>query len=201
MVFDYRDGVERKLNKAWLWAPLLIALVGSYLLIDFFAPSITIFEDASATAKTLMAQQPSSSVDKLYLPTLNINLDIKKEDDLEGALSSEKSGTPKQGGNYTLSAHSFHFTLLPSKTKSQSPFYHLDTLEEGAPLYVDYQGTRYAYKVSAKQTVADTSLLNQKTGDTHLTLYSLDGRSHTVITATLTGTIVWTDGKAKLDAS
>jgi sortase A len=100
-------------------------------------------------------------------------------------------GNPEKGGNFILSAHRFYIGKTPQGTKARSPFYKLDTLNEGDKIRVFHEGNWYDYKVSKKYPVKpDATEIEAKTNEPRLTLYtcslkgSADGR--VVIEATPT---------------
>ena len=213
MRYHYHSGVKKKQSGKGMWVifPIIALLGGGYMLVNTLAPSVEIFsEPADATAKRLVAQQPALSENRLYVPKVNIDVAIV---DINGdeAAALEKgavhraavNGNPKEGGNYVLAGHRFQLGLLPSQTRKKSPFYHIDQLQKGDQVYVDYEGTRYAYEITERKLVKpDAVEIEERTTESQLTIYSCeltgpkDGRE--VVIAKPVGTIAWVDGQPKL---
>lgn len=92
-------------------------------------------------------------------------------------------GNPEKGGNFILSAHRFYLGTTPQGTKARSPFYKLDTLNEGEKIRIFYEGKWYEYEVTKKYSVAPNAVeIEEETAEPRLTLYtcslqgSADGR-------------------------
>ena len=84
-----------------------------------------------------------------------------------------ENGNPKDGGNFVLSAHRFIMGLTPQQTLRKSPFYNIDKLTVGDEIIIDYNGVRYNYVISEKQSVKpDAVEIEQLTDQPQLTLYS-----------------------------
>lgn len=213
MRYTLRDGKENK-RRRW---PVLFAMIllgsGLYLLYNTFSPVLpnpTV--DSQATVKKLSTSQPTIGDNRVYMPQINVDVPIVEltSDETEaqaldkGAIHRAKdSGNPKDGGNYVIAAHRFTLGVTPNQTRLKSPFYHIDEMQVGDQIYVDYAGTRYAYKVFKKQTVAATDVaIENRTTDSQLTIYSCglsgsrDGRE--VLFAKPIGTVTWLDGQAKI---
>ena len=62
-------------------------------------------------------------------------------------------GNPEKGGNFILSAHRFYLGTTPAGTKARSPFYKLDTLNEGDKIRIFYEGEWYEYQVTKRYSV------------------------------------------------
>jgi sortase A len=117
-----------------------------------------------------------------------------------------QNGDPVSGGNFVLAAHRFNLGLTPQQTRLKSPFYYIDKLGQGDDVYVDYQGVRYAYKVSKRYKVnADQVSIEARTADARLTMYSCDlggpQKGREVVEALPVGTIAWLNGSPKLKAT
>lgn len=208
MRYTYHTGLERKKKKT---APLLLGasflLLGTYVLATSLAPVLPDWSaDSQTTAKKLAVTQPIVDQNRLYIPQINVDIAVVEiSGDENAALDkgaihrSPSSGNPAEGGNYVLAAHRFTMGATPQQTRSKSPFYHIDQVTAGDQLYVDYNGTRYAYKVSQKRIVAATEInIEERTALPQLTIYSCtlsgsrDGRE--VIIAEPIGTVAWQDG-------
>lgn len=62
-------------------------------------------------------------------------------------------GDPAKGGNFILSGHRFKLGLTPGATQRKSPFYHINKLESGDKIFVDFEGKRYEYEVVKRFSV------------------------------------------------
>jgi sortase A len=92
-------------------------------------------------------------------------------------------GNPEKGGNFILSAHRFYLGKTPAGTKARSPFYHLDSLNEGDKIRIFYVGKWYEYEVTKRYSVKpDAVEIEGESVEPKLTLYtctlqgSADGR-------------------------
>lgn len=190
----------------WLALPVIGLLAGAYILVITFAPSVDVFAGpVDATAKKLTAQKPSLDENRLYIPKINVDVAIVKiNGDEKTALEkgavhrAPESGNPSTGGNFVLAAHRFQLGFTPTQTRQKSPFYHIDQLNTGDQLYVDYYGTRYAYEVTERKDVSPTATeIEGHTETPQLTLYSCElagpqaGRE--VVLAKPIGTVAWDD--------
>lgn len=213
MRYDYRTGASKtkSWSKVWLALPAFGLLIGGYIVLNTISPAIdSMGGPVDATAKRLVSERPTVGDDRLYIPKINVDVLVN---DINGdeAAALEKgaihrapdNGNPSDGGNFVLAAHRFQLGLTPDQTRKKSPFYHIDQLQPGDQLYVDYQGTRYAYEVTEKKQVPpDATEIEQRTGNDQLTLYSCTlagpevGRE--VVFAKPIGTIAWDSGSPKL---
>ena len=111
----------------------------------------------------------------LIIPSLEINLPIVAEEkDADKALRQgvwliPGTPAPPQGGNTVLSGHRFLYT------SGARTLYHLDKVALEDKIYIEWQGTRYTYKVMEKNIVPPTevSILNN-TPDPVLTIFTCD---------------------------
>lgn len=82
-------------------------------------------------------------------------------------------GNPLAGGNFILSAHRFKLGWTPQMVRKLSPFYHIDELDSGDSIFVDYEGVRYSYLVDKTyQVKPDEIAIEDQTENPKLTLYS-----------------------------
>ncbi|HEU0266297.1 MAG TPA: sortase, partial [Candidatus Saccharimonadaceae bacterium] len=82
---------------------------------------------------------------------------------------------PVKGGNFIIAAHRFSIEPTPGGTIVHSPFYHIDALQKGDQILIDYDGQRYGYEVSQKETVPpDATQIEAPSNTPKLTLYSCD---------------------------
>lgn len=191
--------------------PLLGIAVGGYLLVNSFWPALPeVMADRDATAKKLVSLEPALTEDRIYIPKVNADVAVVQIEGNEklalerGAIQrSPSSGNPRDGGNFVVAAHRFNLGFTPAQTKARSPFYRIDKLAVGDEIYVDFQGTRYAYKVENKKLVEPSAVeIEARTEDDRLTMYSCElagpeaGRE--VIIAKPIGKVVWTAGTPKI---
>lgn len=215
MKYDYRRGVEvaKKRSKMWVVLPIFGLLGGAYILLNALSPSLSTPFDppADQVAKKLTEHKPLLNEKRLYIPQINVDVAIVTGD-TDAALElgawhrKPENGDPINGGNFVLSAHRFNLGLLPSQTRAKSPFYHIDQLKEGDQIYVDYEGTRYAYVVSKTYKVDRTAIeIEQRSDDAKMTIYSCDLRGEKagreVVEAKPIGTVAWNDGNPKIKTS
>lgn len=211
MTYNYKNGVQKSKNSRWLILPLLGIVVGVYMLINTIWPALPeVMSDPQATAKKLVALEPTLTEDRIYIPKVNADVAIVQIDGNEklalerGAIQrSPSSGNPRDGGNFVVAAHRFDLGFTPAQTKARSPFYRIDKLAVGDEIYVDFQGTRYAYKVENKKLVESSAVeIEARTDDDRLTMYSCElagpeaGRE--VIFAKPIGKVVWSTGSPKI---
>ena len=186
---------------------------GSYLLFNTLAPSMpaSLNTEVAAVTKTLKQRQPSLDTNRLYVPKIGVDVAIVvgvNDKTLEGGAWHRvpQNGDPIKGGNFVLAAHRFNLGLTPDQTRAKSPFYHIEKLEQGEQIFVDYNGTRYAYSVTKRYKVASTEVsIEAMTNTARMTMYSCDLRGpdagREVVEAQPVGTIAWTDSGPKLKTS
>lgn len=186
---------------------------GSYLLFNTLAPSMpaSLNTEVAAVTKTLKQRQPSLDTNRLYVPKIGVDVAIVvgvNDKTLEGGAWHRvpQNGDPIKGGNFVLAAHRFNLGLTPDQTRAKSPFYHIEKLEQGDQIFVDYNGTRYAYSVTKRYKVASTEVsIEAMTNTARMTMYSCDLRGpdagREVVEAQPVGTIAWTDSGPKLKTS
>ena len=135
-----------------------------------------LFYHKTSTQKTTTPLSSSLKL-RIKLPKIDINLPYSTG----GAETMEhgawwrkpENGNPKDGGNFVLSAHRFIMGLTPQQTLRKSPFYNIDKLTVGDEIIIDYNGVRYNYVISEKQSVKpDAVEIEQRTDQPQLTLYS-----------------------------
>lgn len=213
MRYHYKEGAEKRKSRKWVVLPVVGLLGGLYLLANTLSPAIPmVFEPSDTTAKKLVSLKPTMDQNRVYIPKINIDVSVVPIEGNE-ALALEKgaiqrspaSGNPKDGGNFVVAAHRFNLGLTPMQTRTKSPFYHLNKLASGDDIYIDYEGTRYAYKVQERKMIEPTAIeIEERTDEDRLTMYSFEmtrpeaGRE--IVIAKPVGKIVWTNGKPKLQA-
>ena len=159
---------------------ILMILGGVYLLALIGTPLIlsqNINPKDNPTTKLIAKTENKITENRLYIPKIDINLPYSTG----GAETMERgawwrkpeNGSPKDGGNFVLSAHRFIMGLTPQQTLRKSPFYNIDKLTVGDEIIIDYNGVRYNYVISEKQSVKpDAVEIEQRTDKPQLTLYS-----------------------------
>ena len=167
--------------------------------------------ESQAITQKLTKRQPDLQQNRLYVPKIGVDVAIVEgvtESTLEGGAwhRQPQNGDPISGGNFVLAAHRFNLGLTPQQTRAKSPFYHIDKLQNGDQIYVDFHGVRYAYKVDKRYKVGDTELsIESRSNDAKMTMYSCDLRGpkagREVVEASLMGKVAWVNGTPKLDVS
>ena len=159
---------------------ILMILGGVYLLVLISTPLIlsqNINPKDNQTTQLITKTENKITENRLYIPKIDINLPYSTG----GAETMERgawwrkpeNGNPKDGGNFVLSAHRFIMGLTPQQTLRKSPFYNIDKLTVGDEIIIDYNGVRYNYVISEKQSVKpDAVEIEQHTDQPQLTLYS-----------------------------
>lgn len=153
---------------------VLLILGGSYLLVLLRSP-------ASLSSVEPYTEQQIASIDKrankVIIPKIGVNITYDSGD--ESVLEKgawwryPERGNPNDGGNFILSAHRFSLGLTPGQTRAKSPFYHIEKVNVGDMIVVDYQQKRYEYLVTDKFRVSPDKIdIESTSGEAKLTLYS-----------------------------
>lgn len=162
MRFEHKRGARNKSGQSArgplrviLLALSIVGIVGGiYLLVLVLTPNIPVFFPIEPIdAKSL----PEPTGDRVYIPKIGVNVSLESG----GQEALEKGswhrfperGDPDQGGNFIVSAHRFSLGATPGQTRHKSPFYHIDKLEIGDQLIVDFQGKRYGYEITEHNEV------------------------------------------------
>lgn len=213
MRYRYKDGVNAKRgsNKLLTIVPVVGLMAGGYILVNTFSPALpsNLTGEQQAVSKIVTQQQPNLDENRLYVPKIGIDVEIVTgvtEETLEGGAWHRKpeNGDPS-GGNFVLAAHRFNLGYTPGQTRAKSPFYHIDLLDDGDEIYVDYDGQRYAYKVNKKYKVdSNAGQIEDRSKNAKMTLYSCDLRGpiegREVVEAELVGSVAWDSGKPRINA-
>lgn len=171
-----------KLTKKYLWLLLPVGLfgVGIYILILVLAPIIPPPSQPEVLYTQTQAEQLQEN--RLYIPKISVDVAITEgtsEIALEKGAWHRKpeNGNPEKGGNFVLSAHRFELGMTPQQTRVKSPFYHIDKMQVGDKIFVDYNQKRYGYEVTKKYQVDRHAVyIEGPSTDAKLTLYSCDLR-------------------------
>lgn len=208
MRYSLNQGAERKKSRWPVVLSVLLLVGGVYMLLNTLSPVLPDpTADPQATVKKLQTKEPVITENRIYMPQINVDVpivDINGNEELaltKGAIHrAPQSGNPKDGGNYVIAAHRFSMGITPAQTRQLSPFYHMDQMKVDDQIYVDYDGVRYAYKITEKKRVSASSIeIEYRTDKPRLTIYtctlsgSNDGRE--VLFAEPIGTVTWSDGK------
>jgi sortase A len=174
---------KRVLRIILLVFSLGLFLVGAYQLILLASPTI-IFANKNIDINKVAKQD---TFDAVIIPSIGVNVEFRSGG--ENILNDyawhryPERGNPEIGGNFILSAHRFKIGLTPGETKRNSPFYNVDKLKNGDPIYVRWKNKMYKYKISKKYNVKPTQVeIEAPSEQPKLTLYtcslggSADGR-------------------------
>lgn len=197
--YHYRDGVtlEKKRGRALL---VIIAIVvcaaAAYVAAIYLAPQMVTIPFTSMTPDSVGRKIQESKAgqygDRLYLPQINVEVPVAiggGKDGLEAGawLRDTSIGEPGKSGNVAMGAYHFTWEITPVWSKQKSPFYNLAKINEGDDITLDYKGTRYVYRVDKRIEGATVAQLTQKTDDTRLTLYAVDGSGDTAVGTAISG--------------
>lgn len=155
-------------------------VAGAYMLITTVSPSIVIKRTEITTVKV------DKKKDQVIIPQLGIQEGIYEggPEVLENGIWHRYPDRGKPGvGNFILSGHRFVMGNTPGETLRKSPFYNLGKMKVGDPIYVDWRGRRFTYKVAKTYQVKPNEVSIEAPSKQHkLTLYtctlsgSADGR-------------------------
>lgn len=155
------------------------------MLLVALAPTYTPIQRPQAMAQKLQ-EQPKPKENRLYIPAIGVDVAIV-EGTTEAVLEKgawhrqPQNGNPEKGGNFVLSAHRFQMGITPDQTNAKSPFYHIDKIKVNDEIHVDYNGRRYAYKVTRKYQVDRYAIsIESPSQEAKMTLYSCDLRGEQV---------------------
>lgn len=206
MRYDYRAGAKQtpKAGPKILTCLVVLVMIAGYFSISAMAPSIPAFATGSVDVARLLKTAQTAGSNRLYIPRLNVTLPIMTGD-TEAALAkgawqrTPRSGNPKVGGHFVLSAYKYTFAATPAQTRDLSPFYHLSDLQTGDQLYVDYGGTRYVYQVTdVSHTSEPAEKLEQRINIDRMSLYAVDKSGDraddVLVNAEPLGVVAWREG-------
>jgi LPXTG-site transpeptidase (sortase) family protein len=160
---------------------ILITLIaaGGYILLTVLSPTIPVLSGKQeGETKEKLAKPAGSFGDRLYIPQINVDVEILQGNDssvLEKGAWHRKpeNGDPIKGGNFVLSAHRFVMSYTPQGTAIKSPFYNIGNLQIGDRVFVDFKGMRYEYEIAEKYAVKPDGVeVEAPTREPQLTLYS-----------------------------
>jgi sortase A len=182
MRFVHQQGVTggRKRHGFLSVVLLLISLTGLsagiYILLLVFTPKIPVFYPVQEiNVKAL--EQPDKQDNKIYIPKIGVNVALNAGD--AEALETgawhrfPERGDPLKEGNFIISAHRFSMGLTPGETRTKSPFYHIDKLQVGDQILVDYNGKRYGYEITKRFEVKPSQTeIEAEADEARMTLYT-----------------------------
>lgn len=168
----------RKRPSQWLrYGSVLLAIillvVGVYLLIMSQKPTLLVPD-----LKPTVIEAPEEIKDKqVIIPKIGVNVEIKEGD--QSVLKTgawhrfPERGDPEKGGNFIVSGHRFVMGYTPKRTKEMSFFYNIDKLAVGDTILIDWQKTRYEYKITKIHTVKPNQVeIENPSDEAKLTLYT-----------------------------
>lgn len=179
-VNEKHNGKQQKrvwLNRFLLLLSVVFLAAGIYLLTLVLTPNIAALSPPKEIDVKALSKPDE---DRIYIPKIGVDVPLSSE----GAEALEKGawhryperGDPEEGGNFIVSAHRFSLGLTPGQTRTKSPFYHINKLENGDQIIVDFNKKRYGYEIFSHKEVKpnETSIENEikEDGDPRMTLYT-----------------------------
>lgn len=154
----------------------VLMFTGGYFLLLTLAPQAQVLS-ASFEEWNRPVEPPEVGANRLYIPKIKLNIDYEAGGP---EVLNEKSwwryperGNPVEGGNFILSAHRFELGFTPGQTIRKSPFFHLNRVQPGDKVYVDYEGKRYEYTIEKRFDVKPTQVEIEAPSEEHkLTIYT-----------------------------
>lgn len=174
--------LKKNKRQIWLLVAVLLLIAGTYLLITALAPAVppqrqpeSIYTNTTGQSIEIIKEN------RLYIPAISVDVAINEGTAAvleKGAWHRKpENGNPEKGGNFVVSAHRFELGLTPQQTQTESPFYHIDRLQTGDRLFVDYNQKRYTYEVTKKYKVDRNAIqIEAPSAEPKMTLYSCDLR-------------------------
>ncbi|EDK72644.1 hypothetical protein TM7_0202 [candidate division TM7 genomosp. GTL1] len=129
------------------------------------------------TAKRVRSTAPGADGNRLYIPKLNVAVAV-------AAGGAELEGEIGEGKSASLTAEKLQLAFTPDATLEESPFSRLSHLKEGDEIFIDYNGTRFAYSVTTS-------------GDSGMRLETTD--KSVQIKAKSIGVVAWNDGAPRIE--
>jgi len=169
-----KKGIRRYLSTVLLFLAFVGLISGVYLLVLVMTPNVPVFFPIEEIdIKKLDAPKE----DRVYIPKIGVNVPLATG----GPEALDKGswhrfperGDPVKGGNFIVSAHRFSIGLTPGQTRQKSPFYHIDKLEVGDQIIVDFKGKRYGYQITEHSEVKPTQTeIEAESDEPKMTLYT-----------------------------
>lgn len=177
--------VSKRLRKLWIVLPVTGLLAGLYLLLLVYSPALNSPrpKPQSQWSEPVSRERAKLTEQRLYIPRLSLNLVY---DDNQSILANglwhrfPERGDPKQGGNFIVAGHRFEIGLTPGETRRKSPLYHINKIEAGDYMYVDFSGQRYQYEVTKKYTVKPNQIeIEAPSSNAKMTVYTCTFKGET----------------------
>ncbi len=161
-------------SKLLTFIAVLLMAGGLYIGLLASTPAI-IYRPQPIIVKDL--EKPKPGQNQLIIPKIGVNVaygtDGKAALDRGAQWRFPDRGSPDGKGNFIVAAHRFVIAPTPWETNKKSPFYHIEKVQVGDQIIVDYKGKRYAYKVSEFKTVKPNDIeIEAKSKQPKMTLYS-----------------------------
>lgn len=177
MQFKHKNGIKKKPGwKSHLLLAISLVLFcgGLYLLLLVMTPNIApLYPLEQIDIKTL--GEPKG--DRIVIPKVGINVEFRAGG--EEVLNDyawhrfPERGDPIEGGNFIISAHRFEIGLTPGETRRKSPFYHIEKVQIGDQVIIDYKGKRYGYEIIEKTQVKPNQVeIEAPSEEARLTIYT-----------------------------
>lgn len=151
---------------------------GLYLLILVLSPAVApLITQKPIDINKLSA--PTVKDNRIIIPKIGVNIHYGTG---AAALTagaewrySDRNNNPETGGNFIIAAHRLTIEPTPWSTVIKSPFYNIDKLAIGDKIFIDFNGSRYAYNIGSIFNVTPNQVQIEAPSDTpKLTLYSCD---------------------------
>ncbi len=164
-------------NTIILFIASILTFGGFYLLSLTIAPTVApIISNKTINVKEL--KKPDINENRIIIPKIGINIKYAPgEESLDRGAQWRypERGNPEIGGNFIIAAHRFSIQPTPQGTIEKSPFYHIDKLENGDNILIDFNGKRYAYEINEKTDVNPNQIEIEDPSETaKLTIYSCE---------------------------
>lgn len=172
-----RFAVNKRRHKHWNYVLLVVAVLlmagGIYILLMVKATSLVV--PGLEATKIEAPEQIGDS--QIIIPEIGVNVAIASGNQTvlkTGAWHRfPERGDPVKGGNFIVSGHRFIMGWTPQRTKEQSYFYNLDKLDVDDTVLIDWNKTRYTYKITKKYTVKPNQIeIEAPSDEAKLTLYT-----------------------------
>jgi LPXTG-site transpeptidase (sortase) family protein len=177
---------NRQLSKRlllWFVIACFLGVVLTYIFLTIFAPFLTEHSrpdsivQSEITSLETRSQGAIKNYDRLIIPKLGIDLGIYTSgyDAMDKGVWHRFSemGDPTKDGNFILTGHRFTLGNSPAETTYKSPFFHIDKLEVGDDIFVEWSGKIYHYEIDKIYEVEPTQTeIEEQTDCKRLTFYT-----------------------------
>lgn len=186
MRYNYQTGItadRRGFGPFWIFVLILIFLsVIGYGGFVALVPSLGGWpvKSGDEAAQSLHSVPPGEDGNRLFIPKINVSAAID-----QGRSGVQLTGSPAEDVEITASGPRSGFGITPEHRLSASPFYRLNRLEQDDEVYIDFDGTRYAYTIAPNQDEAQ------------LVIESDDGKY--IVYAKKVGIVNWNNGEPQIE--